>query len=91
MAAGTDMMLQAAIKLILSQFKIDPEMVKKNIAEAVQIMADHKAQQQAIIDDLAAIKLKLGIAEKDGPNGQNLGRIGSDQATLGGSGKPANA
>jgi hypothetical protein len=68
MATGTQLMLEAAIKLILSHLKIDPEMVKNEVARIRQIMADHEATQAAIVADLAAIKAALKIKTPDHEN-----------------------
>ena len=81
MATGTQMMLEAAIKMILSHMKIDPEMVKSEVARIRQIMAEHQATQAAIVADLAAIKTALKIKTPEcNRGGQNHERIGSGQS-----------
>lgn len=72
MATGTEMMFTAAIKLILSHLKIDPETVQNDIARLRQIMADHENDMAGIKADLSAIKHKLKIhgEPENLPNGQ---------------------
>jgi hypothetical protein len=82
MATGTEMMVQAAVKMILSHLKLDPEMVKDKVAGITQIMSNHEAQQNQIIADLAAIKRHLGIEETEHDDGHEPTGISDERRQI---------